>query len=108
MQDQLASSSGVQKENIDTQQQNDGYATIGHIIKQRKDVGNRIAMLSREDVGNGGFSVLDYAAPFGHDFTQHLGVKDAHEATAIRVHVLFRQKQIENLFVGYSFPLCGY
>ena len=43
-----------------------------------------------------------------HDFTKHLGVKDVHEPTPIRVHVLFRQKQVESPFVGYSFPLCGF
>ena len=45
-----------------------------------------------EDIGNGGFSILDYVAPFGHDFTKNLGVKVVHEPIAIRVDVLFRQK----------------
>ena len=52
--------------------------------------------------------ILDYTTLVGHDFTKHLAVKNVHESTPIRVHVLFRQKQLENQFVGYSFPLCCY
>ena len=68
----------------------------------------RACGMLKEDTGSGCFSILDYATPFGHDFTKHLGIQDVHEPSAIRVHVLVRQKQVESPCFGYSFTLCGY
>ena len=68
----------------------------------------RTCVMSRKDVGSAGFSILDYAAPFGHDFTKHLGINIDHDPITIRIHVLLKQKELDKPFIGYSFPLCGY
>ena len=115
MQEQPTPATEVRERNVGTIQPNQGCVTRTfaskrtlHSRKLDSAVTIRTCGMLKEDTGSGGFSILDYAAPFGHDFTKHLGVKDVHEPTAIRVHVLFRQKQVESPFVGYSFPLCGY
>ena len=80
-------------------------------IRSRKSdnaIAIRTCVLENHDVGSGGFSMLDYAAPFGHDFTKHLGVENVHEPNPIRMHVLLRQREATSPIVGYSFPLCGY
>jgi hypothetical protein len=61
--------------------------------------------MENHDVGSGGFSILDYATPFGYDFTKHLGVENVHEPNPIRIHVLLRQREGESPIVGYSFAL---
>ena len=68
----------------------------------------RTCVMERHDVGSTGFSILDYAAPFGHDFTRYLGIENVHEPNPIRMHVLLRQSEATSSMVGYSFPLCGY
>ena len=115
-QEQPTSTTEIRGKIVSTIQPNDGcvkaktFRSKRTIQSQKLDnaITIRTCGMLKEDTGNGGFSILDYAAPFGHDFTKHLGVKDVHEPNAIRVHVLFRQKQVENSLVGYSFPLCGY
>ena len=68
----------------------------------------RTCVMERHDVGSTGFSILDYAAPFGHDFTRYLGIENVHEPNPIRMHVLLRQSEVTSSIVRYSFPLCGY
>ena len=99
MQEQPTPTIEIREKNVGTIQPNEGCVTRTLASKRTLCSGKldsaatiRTCGMLKEDTESGDFSILDYAAPFGHDFTKHLGVKDVHEPTPIRVHVLFRQK----------------
>ena len=52
---------------------------------------------------------MDNVAPFGYEFTQHLGASVSYGSTQTMVHIIVNQMEDNNIeSIDFSYPVWGY